>query len=376
MNIAIDLRALAGDRVSGVKIYLQNLLAALFRVDKKNHYFLWFNSAREPFPKSLLVPNSPRFKIIQTKFSNRFLNLNLGWREKPKLDLLLAELAGRPIELFWLPDPRPVALSASCKLIATMHDLSPSRFPRFFSAKTRLWHKFLNPEKIAQKADRILAVSDFTKSELENFWHIAPEKISTTPLAAKLSSQKSLPKNLPKRFILALSTLEPRKNLTTLVSAFAELQKEHPGKIELLIAGQSDPKIFANSGIRKHEARSTKQIRFLGRVSEQEKAALLAAAEVFCFPSLYEGFGLPPLEAAAAGTPILAADLPPLRETLGNAAQFLPPQNRDAWRIALAKILADSELRKKMGRAGKIQAQRFTWEKTARATLAAFEMLK
>ncbi|MCF7845782.1 MAG: glycosyltransferase family 4 protein [Candidatus Peribacteraceae bacterium] len=382
MKIIVDLRALAGDQISGVKIYLTNLLSEIFRLDKKNRYFLWFNSATENFPK-LAVPHSPRFKKIHTRFSNRILNLKLGFSSSPPLDELILSTEDRreKIDLFWLPDPRPVALSSDCRLVATIHDLSPVRFPRFFSSKTRLWHRFLNPHRIAKSADRIIAVSDFTKSELEKYWAIPKAKISVTPLAAKLSTKRVLPKNLPKRFILALSTLEPRKNLKTLVHAFQEYRQENPDSAELVLAGDFDRKIFADPGIMKHEAGNMKHetssmqqgVHFLGKVSETEKAALFSAAEVFCFPSIYEGFGLPPLEAAAAGTPVLAADIPPLREVLGNAAKFIPPNNVDAWRIALVKILSDKKLQKKMSAAGKRRASEFSWEKTAQKTLAAFE---
>jgi len=389
VKIIVDLRALAGDQISGVKIYLRNTLAEIFRLDKKNSYFLWFNSATENFPE-LEIPHSPRFKKIHTKFSNRLLNFRLRFFDAPPLDRFIFsnEKRAEKIDLFWSPDPRPVALSDDCRLVVTVHDLSPTRFPQFFSAKTMLWQRFLNSQKIAQTADRILAVSNFTQSELTEFWKIPAEKIAVTPLAARISVQKIRPKKLPKKFILALSTLEPRKNLRTLVRAFAELQKENlssarigdSNKVELVIAGDFDRKIFADPGIMKHETRNMKHgasstkhgIHFLGSVSEAEKAGLLAAAEVFCFPSIYEGFGLPPLEAAVAGTPILAADIPPLREVLGTAAQFVAPENIDAWRIALAKILADKKLRQKMAAAGKVRARKFSWENTAKKTLAAF----
>lgn len=374
MKIIVDLRALAGDQISGVKIYLRNTLAEIFRLDKKNSYFLWFNSATENFPE-LEIPHSPRFKKIHTKFSNRLLNFRLCFFDTPRLDELIFAGSQRAekIDLFWSPDPRPVALSDDCRLVVTLHDLAPARFPQFFSAKTRLWQRFLNSQKITQTANRILAVSNFTKSELTEFWKIPAEKIAVTPLAARISAQKIRPKKLPKRFILALSTLEPRKNLRTLVRAFAELQKENPNKVELVIAGDFDRKIFADPGIMKHATRNMQHgIHFLGSVSEAEKAGLLTAAEVFCFPSIYEGFGLPPLEAAVAGTPILAADIPSLREVLGTAAKFVAPENIDAWRIALAKILADKKLRQKMAAAGKVRARKFSWKNTAKKTLAAF----
>jgi glycosyltransferase involved in cell wall biosynthesis len=252
----------------------------------------------------------------------------------------------------------------------TIHDLASELFPEFFSLKTRLWHKFINPRKIANSADRILAVSNFTKDELGRVWQIPAEKISVTSLAAKVSRSRFSPKNLPPKFVLALSTLEPRKNLRTLIAAFAEFQKENSTEIELLIAGDFDSKIFADPKIPKIQG-----VRFLGKISEAEKFQLLAAAEVFCFPSIYEGFGIPPLEAMQCGTPVLAADIPAIREVCGEAAKFIPPKNVDAWKVALAKILTNAELRKNLSKRGLARAGRFSWEETARKTIEVFNNL-
>jgi len=368
VKIIVDLRPLAGDQISGVKVYLENLLTKIFQIDKKNRYFLWFNSATEKFP-NLEIPKSPRFKKIHTHFSNRILNFQFLTNRKFADQLVLsADSRNEKVDLFWLPDPRPITLSPNCKLVVTIHDLSPTRFPQFFSKKTRVWHKFLNPKKIAKSADRILAISNFTKSELEKFWKIPTSKITVTPLAVKIGHEKIRPKNLPRRFILALSTLEPRKNLPTLIAAFREFREKNSSKIELVIAGDFDRKIFADPKINKIEG-----VQLLGKISENKKLELLSAAEVFCFPSIYEGFGLPPLEAATAGTPVLATNIPPLREILDNSAQFLPPKNIDAWQIALTKILEDKKLRMKMSIAGKIQSRKFSWQKTAEKTLTAFE---
>ena len=371
MNIAVDLRALGGENISGVKVYLQNLLEEIFRLDKKNRYFLWFNSATEDFPQNLKIPKSPRFKKIQTRFSNRILNLQFLASRKFADELILAaENRPEKIDLFWLPDPRPIALSPNCRLVMTIHDLASELFPEFFSLKTRLWHKFINPRKIANSADRILAVSNFTKDELGRVWQIPAEKISVTSLAAKVSRSRFSPKNLPPKFVLALSTLEPRKNLRTLIAAFAEFQKENSTEIELLIAGDFDSKIFADPKIPKIQG-----VRFLGKISEAEKFQLLAAAEVFCFPSIYEGFGIPPLEAMQCGTPVLAADIPAIREVCGEAAKFIPPKNVDAWKVALAKILTNAELRKNLSKRGLARAGRFSWEETARKTIEVFNNL-
>lgn len=376
MNIAIDLRALSGGTISGVKVYLLTLLEEIFKLDQKNRYFLWWNSATENFPKDLKISRSPRFKKIRTKFSNRILNLRLAFQKSPPLDRLILDSEDRreQIDIFWLPDPRPVALSKNCRLVTTVHDLSPTLYPKFFSVKTRAWHHFLNPQKIAQKSARVLAVSNSTAEDLQKIWKIPRAKITVTPLSAS-AKLKRVPicnihqkYNLPLKFVLSLSTLEPRKNLQTLVRAFAEFKNESSSPVELVLAGNFDRKIFADPKLQKFG-----WLHLPGFIAEKDKSALLSAAEVFCFPSIYEGFGIPSLEAMRCGTPVLASNIPAIREVCGNAAKLLPPKNVDAWKVALQKILSDEELRENLARQGIRQAKKFSWKKTAEKTIAAFE---
>ena len=387
MNIGVDLRALSGGTVSGVTVYLRALLLELFQLDNRNRYFLWFNSAKEKVP-TLNLPHSPRFKIIHTRHSNRQLNLGLSLRGKPFLDRLILdaeERKGEKLDLFWLPDPRPVALSPNCKLVATIHDLSPALYRQFFSLKTRFWHKLLRMKKIAERADQIITPSQATASDLERLWNIAADKIAVTPLGVADDLQKTNPGkvrqkyNLPEKFVLSLSTLEPRKNLGTLIKAFSDLKEEIDLPHELVLAGKVDRKIFANPGVgggRRDVAcnvSTNNAIHFPGFIEEKDKAALLSAADAFCFPSIYEGFGLPALEAMKVGTPLLASNIPAVKEVCGDAAQLIPPKNADAWRVALQKVLTDAELREKMSKDGLKQAKKFSWERTARKTLKAFE---
>ncbi len=388
MNIGVDLRALSGDTVSGVKVYLLSLLEAIFRLDKKNRYFLWWNSASETPETSqgltaLKIPKSPRFKLIHTKFSNRKLNLQLSLRGSPPLDRLILDAENRKeqLDVFWLPDPRPVALSENCKLVTTVHDLSPTLFPQFFSPKTRVWHKLLNPKKIARNSDYILAVSDSTKKDLQEVWGVPTSRITTTPLAAsvRLTPQTSggltdairKKYNLPEKFIFSLSTLEPRKNLQTLIAAFREFKEETNFPHELVLAGSFDQKIFANPNLKKF-----KWLHFPGFIAEKDKAALFSTADLFCFPSFYEGFGIPPLEAMSCGVPVLTSDIPAIREVCGDAAKLLPSRNVDAWKVALQKILTNENLREEMSKRGLAQAKKFSWEKTAKKTIEVFESVK
>lgn len=374
MNIVVDLRALAGNKISGVKIYLISLLEEIFQIDKKNQYFLWWNSATENFPRNLKIPRSSRFKIIYTKFSNRILNFKLTFANSPKIDELIFKKIGLRPQIFWLPDPRPIVLSKNCRLVATIHDLSSTIHPEFFSWKTRIWHYFLDSKKIAYTANRILTVSNSTKNDLEKIWKISSEKITVTPLSAaenlKRTSTALVRKkySLPPKFALSLSTLEPRKNLMMLIHAFTKFKKESNSSVELVLAGNFDCKIFANPKIHMRNF-----VKILGEIPESEKSALLSAAEVFCFPSIYEGFGIPLLEAMKCGTSVLAADIPALREIGGDAAKFLPPKNIDKWEFALQEIFTNESLRKDLIKRGLAQSKKFSWRKTAQLTLASFE---
>lgn len=407
MNIGIDLRALAGNQTSGVTVYLRSVLAELLRLDQQNNYFLWFNSAREKLSLPE-IETSSRVKLIETRYPNRWLNYRLLFHRKPALDKLILSKAGRAggkMDFFWLPDPRPVALSAGCKLVTTIHDLSPTRFPQFFSYKTRLWHRLLKPKAIAEKSDKILAVSYFTASELEKYWNIPRDKVSVTHLGVsesfkRVDNQAELEKvrrkyGLPEKFILSLSTLEPRKNLGTLIKAFAELKKETDLPHALVLAGMENRKIFARSaltppipplsggepaaessaplirGASREAGRGVSWglggVLFPGFVQDSDKPALLSAAAAFCFPSLYEGFGLPVLEALACGAPLLLSDIPALHEVAGSAATFVPAEDVEAWKDALQKALS-SKLEAK-------SYSKFTWEKTAEKTLEVFEKI-
>lgn len=373
MNIAVDLRALGGGNVSGVTVYLRNILNELLKIDKKSNYFLWFNSAREKLDLPE-IKTSSRIKLIQTSYPNRWLNYSLLFRDKPKLDELILSQPGRSgekIDIFWLPDPRPVVLSDGCKLVTTIHDLSLTRFPKFFSYKTRLWHRLLNSKSIASKADRIMAVSQFTAGELDKYWGVSKDKITVTHLGVSKDMNPVTDKtklvevrkkyNLPKEFILSLSTLEPRKNLRTLIKAFVGLKKESNLAHSLVLAGRLDKKIFASPKLPTADG-----ILPTGFIDESDKAALISAADVFCFPSLYEGFGLPALEALACGTPLLASDIPALREVVGDAATFVSPNDIAGWKKAIFEACnLQPESRRSV--------RELTWEKTAMKILEIFQ---
>jgi len=300
----------------------------------------------------------------------------MHWQDEPAIDRLLLTKARRgneKMDVFWSPDPRPIALSPDCRLISTIHDLSPLRYPQFFNVKTRLWHLFLNIPTLIRRSDHIITVSEAIKQELRQTTNTATELITATPLgvrddlrrpSAAVVKKVRAKYNLPDHFVLSLSVLEPRKNLAQLIRAFAKLKEETDLPHQLVLAGSADPSIFANAGLGKYD-----WLHFTGFIPEADKAAMLSAADAFAFPSIYEGFGLPVLEAMTCGTPVLASDIPALREVAGDAAIFIDPLNINAWSIALRKLLIEPKRAARLTQIGTTRTKGMNWEKTARKTL-------
>ena len=202
--------------------------------------------------------NYSNVKVKRTRIPNSLLNLSLSFFRWPKVDHLL----GEKIDVFWVPDPRPAPVSGNCKKIVTFHDLSFEDFKYSFNLKTRLWHMLLRPQKEAEEARQIIAVSQFTRDQLIQEYDIPIEKIEVIYEAAPSSVLPiTLPKgfeiiqrkyNLPDRYFLCLSTLEPRKNIKGVIEAYLEWQKETRADVDLVIAGQAYPNIFSEMDIQTH----------------------------------------------------------------------------------------------------------------------------
>jgi alpha-1,3-rhamnosyl/mannosyltransferase len=231
-----------------------------------------------------------------------------------------------------------------------------------------------------EKVTAVIVNSEFTRKELlDTCPHLDPGKVHVTLLgvdyerfadsgSAAKSAELHRRWGLPQQFVLYLGTLEPRKNLQGLIHAYkllpAALQREFP----LVIAG--------DRGWRQDYFRAELDalrrrglLREIGYVPQVDVPALLAAAEVFCFPSFYEGFGLPPLEAAAAGTAVLVSNTASLPEVMGDAAYYVDPHDVESISAGLKTVLEDADLRRRLRHAGRQRARSFTWERCARQTL-------
>ncbi len=376
MNIGIDIRSLLEKERSGVGEYTYQLLSALFSIDKNNNYFLFYNSFKKI--DDLLPSDWKKYSNINFcgfHWPNKLLNFCFKFLRWPKIDRLIMS-AGK-IDLFFIPNLNFVALSREIKKIITVHDLSFLRYPRFFSWKRRLWHWFVNPKKLISGTDKIIAVSENTKKDLMELYKVASEKVeviySGVSGGADISDVEAVKKkyNLPDNFILFLGTLEPRKNIEGLIWAFEIFKRAEKIGYKLVIVGPRGW-LYKNILARAEKSPARDDIKFINYIAPEEKFAFYKLAKLFVYPSFYEGFGFPPLEAARAGTPVIISSVSSLPEVMGEAALMVDPNNPAEMAKVMAECLTDENLRATLIEKGQKQAQKFSWEKCAEETSRSF----
>lgn len=381
MRIGVDARCFADGRRSGVEEYAIALLSEIFRIDRKNEYVLFFNAWGNVEPDLSFAEGFPNVSIRRFRIPNKLLNLSLWYLSWPKLDSLIGGA-----DIFFLPNINFCAVSEEVKLFVTAHDLSFEAYPETFSSKQRIWHYLVNPRRLFRRADRILSVSRSTKDDLETRYGIRSSKIEVIPSGIdgrfheydrndpKLLSVKEK-YGLPYRFILYLGAFEPRKNIVSVVRAFTALRKaRHPEleKLSLVLAGVSG---WKEDEIREEIKLSLFRENILtpGFIDDEDKPALYNLASLFAYPSFYEGFGFPPLEALACGVPVVTSNSSSLPEIVGDAGVLVDPHRPDELFRAFEEVLLDKKLRETLHERGLVRAKRFLWGEAARRTLAEFE---
>jgi glycosyltransferase involved in cell wall biosynthesis len=382
MKIAIDVRPLQ-EKFGGVKEFTLNLLTTLFKLDKKNDYYLFANAFRKSVRFDLISTFNQYSNVHLCLFSwpNKFLNLGMRFLHWPKLDKLIEKNSCQTekLDFFFLPNLNFIAFSPGFKYILTIHDLSFHHFKEFYSLKQQLWHQILNYPCLIKQATKIITVSRNTKNDLQETFQIPEEKIEiiypflNVEIKGRPSCRPQLSQILSsfKRYILFLGTLEPRKNIESLIEAYKILKKEINEMPPLLIAG---PKGWKYKSIFKSVNNSIeKDVFFLDYVSQEEKVILYQKATLFVFPSFYEGFGLPPIEAAYFGVPVIASSVSSLPEVLGESAFYINPWNVREIAEAIKLLLANEEYRLKLSQRGKTRALQFTNQESARKLLNIFE---
>ncbi|MDX9893063.1 MAG: glycosyltransferase family 1 protein [Patescibacteria group bacterium] len=365
MKIGIDVRCLMEKHYSGISEYTYNLLKSLLTIDQQNQYLLFYNSSK---PVEMPEFNNPNVSYRGFSYPNRVFNLAMRFLKKPKIDELLGG-----VDVFITPSFLFSNLSDNCRQILIVHDLSFELYPNFFTAKKKLWHRLINPRAMTRRADEIIAISENTKADLVQIYQVPSTKVKVVynginqiffqPIAASQLDKVKAKYKLHNPFILYLGNLEPRKNVATLLKAFEKISNQ---SIDLVIAGsqawkyQNLYKIWEQSAVRE-------RIKFLGYVDDPDRPALYALAKLFVYPSIYEGFGLPPLEAMACGTPVITSFNSALIESVGDAGLLIDPHNVNDLVSAINNILTDEDFRNRLATQGLSYSKNFTWEKAAMA---------
>lgn len=274
--------------------------------------------------------------------------------------------------ILWSPSiSGPLALE---RQVVTIHDVVPLDHPEWLNPKFASWYRFLTP-RLANRVRSILVVSEFTKQRLIYYCPSVEAKINVVPLAADdrfhpcqpfeidyARSELGIPSS---SYIVALGSIEPRKNLKRLLLAWEQIESKIPSDVWLILAGgHGKSLVFGDVSFDK----LPKRVHFTGRVDDSLLPALYSGAIATVYPSLYEGFGLPPLEAMACGCPVLTSDVASLPEVVGDAAVKINPLNIDEIAAELLRLIEDSSLRLRLRLLGLEQARSFSWKKTAEDT--------
>jgi glycosyltransferase involved in cell wall biosynthesis len=265
------------------------------------------------------------------------------------------------------------------KSVFTLHDIAYLLFPEHHLPRNRIYLRTMMP-RFLRRADRIIAVSENTRRDALRSYPLDPEKIEVIPEGVEPRFRPDIEREalvdvrrrlgLPERFVLSIGTIEPRKNHATLVEAYASLRTRHPD-VGLVIAGGRGW-LYERFFERVRALGLDGHVVFTGHVQDEDMPALLNAAEVFAFPSEFEGFGLPPLEAMACGIPVVCSDAASLPEVVGDAGMLVSPWDVGPWIQAIDRLLGDPALRAGFGARGLARARRFSWDAAADRTLEVY----
>jgi glycosyltransferase involved in cell wall biosynthesis len=375
MRIALDYTA--GIRQgAGIGQYVRSLVNAVLEQDSSNQYTLITSghpTEEHPFPaaqnvrgRSVLIPD-------------RYLNI-LWYRLRFPL---YANYFTGPVDIYHGLDFALPPLSKKIRKVVTVYDLAFLEHPETAVPSLAAYLNKVVPEAV-ERADVVAAISHTTKQALINHYQAPEDKITVIPCGVGPQFQRITDPALLEEtrrkfdlqgpFILSVGTLEPRKNHLGLIKAFAEVLQSCQSPIMLAIAGgkgwmyEETQRIVA-------ELKLEEKVRFLGRISELELITLYSLADVFAFPSFFEGFGIPPLEAMACGAPVVTSNTSSLPEAAGDAAILVNPHDTHAIAGALIRLLEDEQLREDLRQKGYKRAQHYTWARAAAKMLVVYQQL-
>jgi glycosyltransferase involved in cell wall biosynthesis len=359
MRVAIDTRKIHD---FGIGTYIRNLLRQLARIDRETEYVLL---CREP-DLGIAAQLGPNFRSVREPSPNYSLReqIHVPWvlrRERP--DVYHAPH-------YVLPP------AVRCRSVVTIHDCIHLMFPQYLPNRAAYAYARASMWAAARRSDRILTVSEASKRDILSLFNVKPEKIvvvynaidehfSTTPSEEHVARIRER-YQLDHKFVLYVGNIKPHKNLVRLIEAFSQLRRTHDD-LKLLIIGDEISRLPAlRRAVHRHKLH--KYVRFLGYLKDDTLTVLYRLASVFVFPSLYEGFGLPPLEAMASGTPVVTSNVSSLPEVTGDAAVLVDPYDVDSIGDGMRRVLDDRQLADDLRSKGLKRAREFSWERSVEKT--------
>jgi glycosyltransferase involved in cell wall biosynthesis len=354
--------------LTGVGGYLLQSLKELSQ-QKPEYQLVGFYNAAGAVPKPPLETGNIQW--INYHWSNRLLNAATILGVAPRLDRALGGGGTQnPASVLWLPNINYAQWSSSVPMVLTIHDLAFLRMSEVYNFKWRLWHKLVRSRSLAQRASAIIVPSQATADDMRELLDVKNEKIHVIPHGVQfpdvvgIDGHQSVPNGIHPPYLLYVGTIEPRKNVEAIVEAFTIVHRLHPD-LSLVLAGSWGWKTTAvQRAIASSSSRES--IRVVNYVDEQLRQALYQNALALVWPSWYEGFGFPVLEAMAAGCPVIAGATSSLFEVAGDAALLVRPYDQVGLVQAIEQVAGDNRLRQVLIERGRERTSQFTWQRTAR----------
>ena len=374
MKIGIEASMAAEARKAGVGQYCYHLIRSLVSLAERSHYYTCYFRHASPDPLlALRLPDD-----VSEQITARGMSFPCLWAQM-RLPL---EFRQHPQDVYFFPSSVVPLLNQPEKSVVTVHDLAFLFFQECFSPALRNWLKIAT-ERSVKKAKKVIAVSEATRQDLLAYYQTDPEKVIVihhgvderfNPQKTEVIDKVKQRYHIAGDYVLCVGTLQRRKNIPRLLQAFYLLKQKYQHPQKLVLVGQKFSDLPEDEIFSTMKRLSLEQdVIWTGYIEHEEMPAIMSGAEVFVLPSLYEGFGMPVLEAMACGTPVACSNTSSLPEVVGDNGVVFDPYSVDDMAETLHYLLLKQELRQELSEQGRVKATRFSWESCASKTLDVLE---